>query len=112
MVVVGGMVGLMIKINKSMKKIDFRKITVKDINGDPQERELEYKEFADWMYFNAHKIDHLEIARDINRTGIIECDAEEAAIIKQYTDEFFKAFVLESLDLLLDEIINPKQEKK
>lgn len=92
-----------------MKKIDFRTITVKDINGNPQERKLEYKEFADYMYFNAKKIDHIEIAREINKTGIIECDAEKAVIIKQYTDEYFKSFILESLNPVLDEVINSKK---
>ena len=89
--------------------IDFRKITVRDINGDPQERELEYKKFADYMYFSANAIDHLEIAREINKNGFMECDTEKASIIKQYSDQYFKAFVLESLNILLDEIINPKK---
>ena len=92
-----------------MKKIDFRKIEVKNVEGNPQEFDLDYKSFANYMYFNAESVDHIEISREINKGGEIQCDAEKASAIKKYAEIYFKAFVLEALNPVLDEIINPKK---
>ena len=89
-------------------KVDFRKIEVKDIEGNNSTLDMA-KELGNTIYKKTADIGELELARDIYKNGEVELDAEQATILIKYIREGFLAFVQEAVCPLLDEIINSKQ---
>lgn len=91
-----------------MKKIDFRKIEVKNIEGKKSNLDLS-KELGNVIYQKTADLGELELARNIYKNGEIEVNAEQAIILNRYIREGFLAFVQESVCPVLDEIINAKK---
>lgn len=91
-----------------MKKIDFRKIEVKNIEGKKSNLDLS-KELGNVIYQKTADLGELELARNIYKNGEIEVNAEQATILNRYIREGFLAFVQESVCPVLDEIINAKK---
>lgn len=89
-------------------KIDFRKIEVRDIDGNKSTVDVS-KELGNAIYNKTADIGELELAREIYKQGEVEVDAEKARIIVKYVNETFLAFVKEAISPVLDEIINPKK---
>lgn len=91
-----------------MKKIDFRKIELKNIEGKVTPYDIS-KELGNDIYNKTADIGELELARELYLKGDIEVDAIKAEILKKYVSEGYKAFVKECLIPVLDEIINAKK---
>lgn len=91
-----------------MKKIDFRKIEIKNIEGKKSTLDLS-KELGNVIYQKTADLGELELARNIYKNGEIEVDAGQATILNKYIREGFLTFVQESICPVLDEIINPKK---
>ena len=89
-------------------KIDFRKIEVKDIEGDNSTLDMA-KELGNTIYKKTADLGELDLARDIYKNGEVELDAGQASVLIKYVREGFLAFVQEAVCPLLDEIINSKQ---
>jgi len=94
-----------------MKKIDFRKIEVIDIEGKKSTLDMS-KELGNQIYRKTADLGELELARSIYKDGEIEVDAGQATILNKYIREGFLAFVQESICPVLDEIINSKSGEK
>lgn len=90
-------------------KIDFRRIQVKDIEGNNSTLDVS-KELGNAIYGKTADIGELELARDMYKNGEIDVDAENAAIIVKYVRLNFLAFVQEAVCPLLEDIINPKNK--
>jgi len=91
-----------------MKKIDFRKIEVKNIEGKKSTLDLS-KELGNAIYQKTADLGELELARSIYKDGEVEITAGQAAILNRYICESFLAFVQEAVCPILDWIINPKK---
>lgn len=89
-------------------KVDFRKIEVKDIEGNNSTLDMA-KELGNTIYKKTADLGELDLARDIYKNGEVELDAEQATILIKYIREGFLAFVQEAVCPLLDNIINSKQ---
>lgn len=91
-----------------MKKIDFRKIEVRDIGGNKSTVDVS-KELANALYKKTADIGELELAREIYKQGEIDVDVEKAVIVDKYVRGTFLAFVQEAVCPVLEDIINPKK---
>lgn len=88
-----------------MKKIDFRKIKVSDIEGKETTMDIS-KEMGNTIYKNTPDLGELEFAQEIYKKGEVDVTEERAAIVRKYMDvgQFFayiKKAVNEALDAAL-----------
>lgn len=90
-------------------KIDFRKIQIKGIDGKIIEKDLS-KELGNTIFGKTVDIGELDLARDIYHKGEIEVDKKNAEIIKHYVEQYFLAFIKETLVPALDLVINEKEK--
>lgn len=88
-------------------KIDFRKIKLKDVEGNAFEMDIA-KELGNSIYNETVDIGELELAREIYLKGEIDVDSVKAEVIRRYIDGGYRAFVKEALIPVLDNIINFK----
>ncbi|MBP1592999.1 MAG: hypothetical protein H6Q12_17 [Bacteroidetes bacterium] len=91
-------------------KIDFRKVNVKDVEGNKSTVDIA-KELGNQIYKKTADLGELETAREIYKNGTIEVDAEKATILSRYVKEGFLAFVQESICPVLERIINNQNKK-
>ena len=82
-------------------KIDFRRITVEDIEGNPITIDVS-KELGNDMYLNAQDIAEADLGHDIYHNGEMELTDEQAAMVAKYVERGFKAFVKKSLLPMLE----------
>lgn len=73
-------------------KIDFRKIQVKDIEGNNSTVDIA-KMLGNAIYQKTADLGELELAQDIYKKGEVELSAEQAEVIKSYVKVGFVAFV-------------------
>ena len=66
-------------------KIDFRKIEIKDINGNVSVIDLS-KELGNLIYKNTPDLGELEFAQELYKNGEVEVDDSKAEIIRKYVD--------------------------
>ena len=87
-----------------MKKIDFRKIEVKNIEGKNSTLDIS-KELGNAIYKNTPDLGELDFAQELYKKGEVDVDDNKAAIIRQYMDvaQFF-AFVKTGVNKELDSI--------
>ncbi len=91
-----------------MKKVDFRKIQVQDIEGKNVTVDIS-KELGNSIYKNTPDLGELDFAQSIYKDGEVEIDKTQAEIIRKYLDAGgFLAFVKKSVFEILDTIINAK----
>lgn len=69
-----------------MKKIDFRKIGIEDIDGNITEVDFS-KYLGNYMYMHAKHIEEAEIGRSIYHEGEVELDDEKASIVVRMAKE-------------------------
>lgn len=82
-------------------KIDFRKIEVKDLDGNKSTVDVS-KELGNAIYRTTQDIGELELAREIYKSGEAELTDEQIAIVRKYMDAGgFFAFVKEGVENLL-----------
>ena len=82
-------------------KIDFRKITVSDIEGNPIELDVS-KELGNDMYFNTQDIAESDLGYDIYHNGEVELTDEQAKTVARFVEKGFKAFVKKALLPMLE----------
>lgn len=97
-------------------KIDFRKIEVKDVEGNvllTEKGEVDYKDvhtlLGNAIHFGVSDIANQEIGRDIYLNGEVEVTPETAVVIRHFVDKTLLAFVKVELLPVLDNIINSKK---
>lgn len=82
-------------------KINFRKITVTDIDGNKSTVDIA-KELGNAIYKQTQDIGELEFAREIYHKGEIDLSIDQIAIVRKYMDTGgFFAFVKEGVENLL-----------
>ena len=64
-----------------MKKVDFRQIPVKDIEGNIQQLDLS-KGLGNQLYMQGKNIVECELGRDIWHNGEVELNDQQVAIVK------------------------------
>lgn len=82
-------------------KIDFRKIQVKDIEGNNNTVDIA-KMLGNAIYQKTADLGELELARDIYKNGEVELTSEQIEIIKNYVKTGFVAFVQEAILTMLE----------
>lgn len=83
-------------------KIDFRKITVQDVDGNKSTVDVS-KELGNIIYKNTPDLGELEFAQEIYKSGEVDIDEARAEIIRRYMDvgrffAFVKAGINEELN--------------
>lgn len=82
-------------------KIDFSKIQVKDVEGNPVLLDVS-KELGNMMYLNAKDIAVADLGHEIYHKKEVELTDKQAKVVAKYVEDGFKAFVKrEVLPMLL-----------
>lgn len=89
-----------------MKKIDFRTVAVKKIDGSMEKVDMDYQGLANYIYNETKDLGELEMARRLYKTGSLELDSKSASALRVYVEQAFGAVVHEALFPVLDDIIN------
>ena len=92
--------GMEKKIRTEVKTIDLSKLPIKQLDGEVIEHDFS-KDLAQAIFSNTQKIDEHSFAVDLYKNPIIELTDENKAIIKEYTDRYFKAFVQVAINELI-----------
>lgn len=95
-----------------MKKIDFRKIIVKDIEGKETTMDIA-KVMGNTIYNNTPDLGELEFAQEIYKKGEVEVTEERAAMVRKYMDagQFF-AYVKVAVNGALDAALSADTTEK
>lgn len=95
-----------------MKKIDFRKIIVKDIEGKETTMDIA-KVMGNTIYNNTPDLGELEFAQEIYKKGEVDVTEERAAIVRKYMDagQFF-AYVKVAVNGALDAALSTDTTEK
>lgn len=83
-------------------KIDLSKLPIRQLNGEVFEHDFS-KDLAQAIFSNTQKIEEHTFSVDLFKNPIVELTDENKAIIKEYTDRYFKAFVQVAINELIDE---------
>lgn len=95
-----------------MKKVDFRKIVVKDIEGNETAMDIA-KVMGNTIYNITPDLGELEFAQDIYKQGEVEVTEERAAMVRKYMDagQFF-AYVKVAVNGALDAALSADTTEK
>lgn len=66
-----------------MKKIDFRKIQVENIEGIKNEADVS-KQLGNQLYMQGRNIEECELGRDIYHNGEVELSDKQVEMVKQF----------------------------
>ena len=95
-------------------KIDFRKIEVKDIEGNNSTVDIA-KELGNAIYNNTTDLGELEFAQEVYKHGEVEVDSEKAEIIRKYMEvgRFFACikkgvFTMKNKKIMATKILSEK----
>ena len=85
-----------------MKKIDFRKILVENIEGIKNEADVS-KQLGNQMYMQGQNIEECELGRAIYHKGSVELDSKQADMVRRFIQPW--SYVLRSAieNTLLDD---------
>lgn len=83
-------------------KIDFRKIQVKDIEGNNSVLDIS-KALGNSIYQSTADLGELELAQNIYKNGEVELSPEQSEIIKRYVCNGFVAFVQVAINKALSD---------
>lgn len=89
------------KIRTEVKTIDLSKLPIRQLDGTIIEHDFS-KELAQAIFSNTQKIEEHAFSVDLYKNPIIELTEENKAIIKEYTEKYFKAFVQVAINELLN----------
>lgn len=79
-----------------MKKVNFSKIAVENIDGTTSEINLR-REFANALYSNGKTLDVVELARKIwHSEEETELTEEEVKIVEEYVPQFFTSHIIKT----------------
>lgn len=93
--------GMEKKIRTEVKTIDLSKLPIRQLDGTIIEHDFS-KELAQAIFSNTQKIEEHAFSVDLYKNPIIELTEENKAIIKEYTEKYFKAFVQVAINELLN----------
>lgn len=82
-------------------KLDLSKLPIRQLNGEVIEHDFS-KDLAQAIFSNTQKIDEHSLAVDLYKNPVVELTDENKAIIKEYTEKYFKAFVQVAINELID----------
>lgn len=83
-------------------KVDFRKVELKDIEGNIENYDLS-KELGNAIYKKTADLGELDLAQRIYKQGEVEIDDAEKEVIKRYVKENFLAFVQLAVNEMLEQ---------
>ena len=86
-----------VKINK---KIDLSKLPIKQLDGTVFEHDFS-KELAQAIFANTQSLSEHSFSLDLFKNPIVELTDENKAIVKEYTEKYFKAFVQVAINELI-----------
>ncbi len=84
-----------------MKKIDFRKIRIKDVEGNDIPADIS-KQLGNQMYMQGQNIEECELGRDIYHNGEVELDEQQAKTVERFVSSYsyiMRTPILEMLDV-------------
>ena len=87
--------------NSNGKKVDLSKLQLKQIDGVVFEHDFS-KELAQAIFSNTQKIEEHAFSVDLFKNPVVELTEENKAIIKEYTEKYFKAFVQVAVNEMID----------
>ena len=93
--------GMEKKIRTEVKSIDLSKLPIRQLDGEIIEHDFS-KDLAQAIFNNTQKIDEHAFSVDLYKDPIIKLTDENKAIIKEYTEKYFKAFVQVAVNELID----------
>ena len=83
-----------------MKTIDLSKVTIHGIDGKEATIDVA-KELAQVIFANTQSIEEHSFSIDLYKNPIVDLTDENKAIIKEYTEKYFKAFVQVAVNELI-----------
>lgn len=93
--------GMEKKIRAEVKTIDLSKLPIKQLDGTIIEHDFS-KDLAQAIFSNTQKIDEHAFSVDLYKNPVVKLTDENKAIIKEYTERYFKAFVQVAVNELID----------
>ena len=94
--------GMEKKIRTEVKSIDLSKLPIRQLDGEIIEHDFS-KDLAQAIFNNTQKIDEHAFSVDLYKNPIVALTDENKAIIKEYTDRYFKAFVQVAVNELIED---------
>ena len=88
-------------IKTNLKTIDLSKLQLRQIDGTVFEHDFS-KELAQAIFSSTQKIEEHAFSVDLYKNPIVELTEQNKAIIKEYTEKYFKAFVQMAVNELID----------
>ena len=76
-----------------MKKVDFRQVGVKNINGEIEKADVS-KQLGNVMYMNGQNIEECELGRAIYHNGEVELTQQQEDMIRRFIKPW--AFIIRS----------------
>lgn len=81
--------------------VDFKEIVITDVENKDCSVAISkslgkplFKEISNQMYFNAKDVDTLELAREINKNGVLECNTESLNKVLDSVERMNVAFFI------------------
>ena len=89
------------EIKANLKTIDLSKLQLRQIDGTVFEHDFS-KELAQAIFSNTQKVEEHAFSVELFKNPIVELTEENKAIIKEYTEKYFKAFVQVAINSLIE----------
>lgn len=86
---------------KEVKTIDLSKLPITQLDGEVIEHDFS-KDLAQAIFSNTQKVEEHSFSVDLYKNPVVELTEENKAIIKEYTEKYFKAFVQVAINELID----------
>lgn len=93
--------GMEKKIREQIKTADLSKLQIRQIDGEVVEHDFS-KDLAQAIFSNTQKVEEHSFSVDLYKNPVVELTDENRAIIKEYTEKYFKAFVQVAINELLE----------
>ena len=84
-----------------MKKLNFKAVPTRDIEGNLEPRDIS-KELGNYIYRETSDLGELDLAQRIYKDGEVEVNDAETETIKKYIDNAYKAFVKKAFEEMLN----------
>ena len=78
-----------------MKKVDFRKIEIENINGDKEVVDLS-KILGNSLYSQGKTLEVVELARNIWKDGEVELKDEDVKILEEQIPQLFPTYIVKT----------------
>lgn len=78
-----------------MKKVDFRKIEIENINGDKEVVDLS-KVLGNGLYSQGKTLEVVELARSIWKDGEVELKEDDVKILEENVPQLFPTYIVKT----------------